>query len=144
MPVSYKQNGRQCKSQIPKLDARLSVSLNQIQIKISKKRNRKKNLKMEESSGLSSMKFFSDQHLSYADILLPHEVSFASNFEFIESLVFFTVESRSSDWNRSSLLQARARIEVSVLNLLRILNSPDPAISDLSLVLLNLVLKSVS
>ncbi|AAF24569.1 F22C12.24 [Arabidopsis thaliana] len=56
---------------------------------------------MEESSGLSSMKFFSDQHLSYADILLPHE--------------------------------ARARIEVSVLNLLRILNSPDPAISDLSL-----------
>ncbi|AEE34178.1 unnamed protein product [Arabidopsis thaliana] len=57
---------------------------------------------MEESSGLSSMKFFSDQHLSYADILLPHE--------------------------------ARARIEVSVLNLLRILNSPDPAISDLSLI----------
>ncbi|KAG7552794.1 Retrotransposon gag domain [Arabidopsis thaliana x Arabidopsis arenosa] len=50
---------------------------------------------------LSSMKFFSDQNLSYADILLPHE--------------------------------ARARIEVSVLNLLRILNSPDPAISDLSL-----------
>jgi meiotic recombination protein SPO11 len=48
------------------------------------------------------MKFFSDQHLSYADILLPHE--------------------------------ARARIEVSVLNLLRILNSPDPAISDLSLI----------
>ncbi|EFH57224.1 predicted protein [Arabidopsis lyrata subsp. lyrata] len=47
------------------------------------------------------MKFFSDQNLSYADILLPHE--------------------------------ARARIEVSVLNLLRILNSPDPAISDLSL-----------
>ncbi|XP_010430511.1 PREDICTED: meiotic recombination protein SPO11-2-like [Camelina sativa] len=58
---------------------------------------------MEESSGgISSMKFFSDQHLSYADILLPHE--------------------------------ARARIEVSVLNLLRILNSPDPAISDLSLI----------
>ncbi|CAL9231993.1 unnamed protein product [Arabidopsis halleri] len=47
------------------------------------------------------MKFFFDQNLSYADILLPHE--------------------------------ARARIEVSVLNLLRILNSPDPAISDLSL-----------
>ncbi|CAE5962248.1 unnamed protein product [Arabidopsis arenosa] len=57
---------------------------------------------MEESSGLSSMKFFSDQHLSYADILRPHE--------------------------------ARARIEVSVLNLLRVLNSPDPAISDLSLI----------
>ncbi|EOA34374.1 hypothetical protein CARUB_v10021898mg [Capsella rubella] len=57
---------------------------------------------MEEPSGLSSMKFFSDQHLSYADILLPHE--------------------------------ARARIEVSVLNLLRILNSPDPAIFDLSLI----------
>ncbi|KFK40478.1 hypothetical protein AALP_AA2G000900 [Arabis alpina] len=57
---------------------------------------------MEESSGLSSMKFFSDQYLSYADILPPHE--------------------------------ARARIEVSVLNLLRILNSPDPAISDLSLI----------
>ncbi|KAG7584698.1 Spo11/DNA topoisomerase VI subunit A N-terminal [Arabidopsis thaliana x Arabidopsis arenosa] len=57
---------------------------------------------MEESSGLSSMKFFSDQHLSYADSLRPHE--------------------------------ARARIEVSVLNLLRILNSPDPAISDLSLI----------
>ncbi|XP_010418437.1 PREDICTED: meiotic recombination protein SPO11-2-like [Camelina sativa] len=58
---------------------------------------------MEESSGgISSMKFFSDQHLSYADILLPHE--------------------------------ARARIEVSVLNLLRVLNSPDPAISDLSLI----------
>ncbi|CAA7053829.1 unnamed protein product [Microthlaspi erraticum] len=57
---------------------------------------------MEENSGLSSMKFFSDQHLSYADILPPHE--------------------------------ARARIEVSVLNLLRVLNSPDPAISDLSLI----------
>ncbi|ESQ28974.1 hypothetical protein EUTSA_v10023831mg [Eutrema salsugineum] len=57
---------------------------------------------MEENSCLSSMKFFSDQYLSYADILLPHE--------------------------------ARARIEVSVLNLLRILNSPDPAISDLSLI----------
>ncbi|VVA93564.1 unnamed protein product [Arabis nemorensis] len=57
---------------------------------------------MVESSGLSSMKFFSDQYLSYADILPPRE--------------------------------ARARIEVSVLNLLRILNSPDPAISDLSLI----------
>uniref|UniRef100_M4EFW1 Meiotic recombination protein SPO11-2 n=1 Tax=Brassica campestris TaxID=3711 RepID=M4EFW1_BRACM len=54
---------------------------------------------MEEDA---SMKFFSDQNTSYADILPPHE--------------------------------ARARIEVSVLNLLRVLNSPDPAISDLSLI----------
>ncbi|NP_001288841.1 meiotic recombination protein SPO11-2 [Brassica rapa] len=54
---------------------------------------------MEEDA---SMKFFSDQNTSYADILPPREV--------------------------------RARIEVSVLNLLRVLNSPDPAISDLSLI----------
>ncbi|CAF2039213.1 BnaA09g11340D [Brassica napus] len=54
---------------------------------------------MEEDA---SMKFFSDQNTSYADILPPRE--------------------------------ARARIEVSVLNLLRALNSPDPAISDLSLI----------
>ncbi|KAJ4877151.1 Meiotic recombination protein SPO11-2 [Raphanus sativus] len=54
---------------------------------------------MEEEA---SMKFFSDQNTSYADILPPHE--------------------------------ARARIEVSVLNLLRVLNSTDPAISDLSLI----------
>ncbi|RID44481.1 hypothetical protein BRARA_I01270 [Brassica rapa] len=54
---------------------------------------------MEEDA---SMKFFSDQNTSYADILPPRE--------------------------------ARARIEVSVLNLLRVLNSPDPAISDLSLI----------
>ncbi|WZZ13107.1 hypothetical protein YC2023_106196 [Brassica napus] len=55
---------------------------------------------MEEDA---SMKFFSDQNTSYADILPPRE--------------------------------ARARIEVSVLNLLRALNSPDPAISDLSLII---------
>ncbi|KAL0747694.1 hypothetical protein Bca101_029696 [Brassica carinata] len=54
---------------------------------------------MEEDA---SMKFFSDQNTSYADILPPRE--------------------------------ARARIEVSVLNLLRALNSPDPAISHLSLI----------
>ncbi|CAH8380615.1 unnamed protein product [Eruca vesicaria subsp. sativa] len=56
----------------------------------------------DDSGGLSSMKFFSDQNTSYADILPPHE--------------------------------ARARIEVSVLNLLRALKSPDPSISDLSLI----------
>ncbi|XVF52978.1 hypothetical protein PTKIN_Ptkin05aG0061400 [Pterospermum kingtungense] len=50
----------------------------------------------------SSMRFFSDQHLCYADILPPHEV--------------------------------RARIQVAVLNFLKILNSPDPAISDLPLI----------
>ncbi|KAF2318727.1 hypothetical protein GH714_010335 [Hevea brasiliensis] len=49
----------------------------------------------------SSLKFFSDQQLCYADILTPSEV--------------------------------RARIEVAVLNFLRILTSPDPAISDLPL-----------
>ncbi|KAF8109732.1 hypothetical protein N665_0092s0005 [Sinapis alba] len=57
---------------------------------------------MEEDAGLSSMKFFSDQNTSYADILPP--------------------------------LEARARIEVSLLNLLRALNSPDPSISHLSLI----------
>ncbi|XP_010553537.1 PREDICTED: meiotic recombination protein SPO11-2 [Tarenaya hassleriana] len=56
----------------------------------------------EEDACRSSLKFFSDQLLCYADILLPHE--------------------------------ARARIEVSVLNLLRILTSSDPAISDLPLI----------
>ncbi|XP_059662277.1 meiotic recombination protein SPO11-2 isoform X2 [Cornus florida] len=50
----------------------------------------------------SSMMFFSDQHLCYADILPPSEV--------------------------------RARIEVAVLNFLKILSSPTPAISDLSLI----------
>ncbi|KAI8569670.1 hypothetical protein RHMOL_Rhmol02G0295400 [Rhododendron molle] len=50
----------------------------------------------------SSMMFFSDQHLCFADILPPPEV--------------------------------RARIEVAVLNFLKILNSPTPAISDLSLI----------
>ncbi|OMP06072.1 Spo11/DNA topoisomerase VI, subunit A [Corchorus olitorius] len=51
----------------------------------------------------SSMKFFSDQKLCYADILPPYEV--------------------------------RARIQVAVLNFLKILNSPDPSISDLPLVM---------
>ncbi|WCJ26365.1 Meiotic recombination protein SPO11-2 [Euphorbia peplus] len=55
-----------------------------------------------EDPRTSSLKFFSDQHLCYADILTPLEV--------------------------------RARIEVSVLNFLRILTSPDPAISDLPLI----------
>ncbi|KAL6986314.1 hypothetical protein U1Q18_019681 [Sarracenia purpurea var. burkii] len=50
----------------------------------------------------SSIMFFSDQQLCYADILPPPEV--------------------------------RARIEVAVLNFLKILNSPAPAISDLSLI----------
>ncbi|GLT56103.1 hypothetical protein SLA2020_291740 [Shorea laevis] len=50
----------------------------------------------------SSMRFFADQQLCYADILPPHEV--------------------------------RARIQVAVLNFLKILNSPDPAISNLPLV----------
>ncbi|KAE8055405.1 hypothetical protein FH972_012245 [Carpinus fangiana] len=50
----------------------------------------------------SSMRFFSDQNLCYADILSPSEV--------------------------------RARIEVTVLNFLRILTAPAPAISDLSLI----------
>ncbi|KAK6274680.1 hypothetical protein POUND7_004389 [Theobroma cacao] len=50
----------------------------------------------------SSMKFFSDQQLCYADVLPPHEV--------------------------------RARIQVAVLNFLKILNSPDPAISNLPLI----------
>ncbi|XP_062147215.1 meiotic recombination protein SPO11-2 [Alnus glutinosa] len=50
----------------------------------------------------SSMRFFSDQNLCYADIVPPSEV--------------------------------RARIEVTVLNFLRILTAPAPAISDLSLI----------
>ncbi|OMO79588.1 Spo11/DNA topoisomerase VI, subunit A [Corchorus capsularis] len=50
----------------------------------------------------SSMKFFSDQKLCYADILPPYE--------------------------------ARARIQVAVLNFLKLLNSPDPSISDLPLI----------
>ncbi|XP_017973946.1 PREDICTED: meiotic recombination protein SPO11-2 isoform X2 [Theobroma cacao] len=50
----------------------------------------------------SSMKFFSDQQLCYADVLPPHEV--------------------------------RARIQVAVLNFLKILKSPDPAISNLPLI----------
>ncbi|KAF3965714.1 hypothetical protein CMV_010122 [Castanea mollissima] len=50
----------------------------------------------------SSMRFFSDQHLCFADIIPPSEV--------------------------------RARIEVAVLNFLRILTSPAPAISDLPLI----------
>ena len=37
-------------------------------------------------------------------------------------------------WNSISSDQVRARIEVAVLNFLKILNSPTPAISDLSLV----------
>ncbi|XP_065858362.1 meiotic recombination protein SPO11-2 isoform X1 [Euphorbia lathyris] len=55
-----------------------------------------------EDPRTSSLKFFSDQQLCYADILTPIEV--------------------------------RARIEVAVLNFLRILTSPDPAISDLPLI----------
>lgn len=46
-----------------------------------------------------STSFFTEQHLSYADILPPFQV--------------------------------RARIEVAVLNFLKVLNSPTPAISDL-------------
>ncbi|CAL5437545.1 unnamed protein product [Camellia sinensis] len=55
-----------------------------------------------EDLSKSSLMFFSDQHLCYADILPPPQV--------------------------------RARIEVAVLNFLKILNSPTPAISDLSLI----------
>ncbi|KAK2664153.1 hypothetical protein Ddye_002727 [Dipteronia dyeriana] len=55
-----------------------------------------------EDLSRSSMQFFSDQQLCYADILSPLEV--------------------------------RARIEVSVLSFLKILNSPDPAISDIPLI----------
>ncbi|KAI4315465.1 hypothetical protein L6164_028272 [Bauhinia variegata] len=50
----------------------------------------------------STLKFFCDQELCYADVLSP--------------------------------LQVRARIEVSVLNFLKILNAPNPAISDLPLI----------
>ncbi|KAK4741223.1 hypothetical protein SAY87_024811 [Trapa incisa] len=50
----------------------------------------------------SSLAFFSDQQLYYADVLCPSEV--------------------------------RARMEVAVLNFLRILNSPEPAISLLPLI----------
>lgn len=94
MPVSYAYNGTQftCTATRAKLNtqlvktsrATLSLSLSQIQIYFaadSKKQSGKKSLEMEENSGLSSMKFFSDQHLSYADIIPPHEVSFASNYQ---------------------------------------------------------------
>ncbi|XP_057989557.1 meiotic recombination protein SPO11-2 isoform X2 [Hevea brasiliensis] len=64
--------------------------------------DQKKKLKIMENLRRSSLKFFSDQQLCYADILTPSEV--------------------------------RARIEVAVLNFLRILTSPDPAISDLPLI----------
>ncbi|KAK8506656.1 hypothetical protein V6N12_013470 [Hibiscus sabdariffa] len=50
----------------------------------------------------SSMKFFSDQQIRFADILLPHEV--------------------------------QARIQVAVLNFLKVLSAPDPAISNLPLI----------
>ncbi|KAI3772306.1 hypothetical protein L6452_03488 [Arctium lappa] len=49
-----------------------------------------------------STSFFTEQHLSYADILPPFQV--------------------------------RARIEVAVLNFLKVLNSPTPAISDLPMI----------
>ncbi|CAI0417086.1 unnamed protein product, partial [Linum tenue] len=60
--------------------------------------------KMEEELDLcrTSMAFFSDQQLCYADILSAHEV--------------------------------RARIEVAVINFLKALTSPDPAISNLALI----------
>ncbi|CAL1375229.1 unnamed protein product [Linum trigynum] len=59
---------------------------------------------MEEELDLcrTSMAFFSDQQLCYADILSAHEV--------------------------------RARIEVAVINFLKALTSPDPAISNLALI----------
>ncbi|KAL4339468.1 hypothetical protein GQ457_08G032230 [Hibiscus cannabinus] len=50
----------------------------------------------------SSIKFFSDQQIRFADILLPHEV--------------------------------QARIQVAVLNFLKVLTAPHPAISNLPLV----------
>lgn len=81
------------------------------------------------------MKFFSDQYLSYADILPPHEVSFSADYQIPSSSSSSSPLLFRFEILRSLILQARARIEVSVLNLLRILNSPDPAISDLSLVL---------
>lgn len=81
---------------------------------------------MEEDA---SMKFFSDQNTSYADILPPREVKFPCWFSSWWLICRFETE------DCVYRMQARARIEVSVLNLLRVLNSPDPAISDLSLVL---------
>ncbi|KAJ7944969.1 meiotic recombination protein SPO11-2 [Quillaja saponaria] len=57
---------------------------------------------MDDLRKSSTLKFFSDQQLCYADILSPPEV--------------------------------RARIEVAVLNFLKMLNSSNPAISDLPLI----------
>ena len=78
----------------------------------------------------SSMRFFSDQSLCYADILSPSEVTISSSSLII---LFGLVQIRNF------LVQVRARIEVTVLNFLRILTAPAPAISDLSLVLLSVI-----
>lgn len=81
----------------------------------------------------SSMRFFSDQHLCYADILPPHQVTLFVPRSYI-GCWFATLFFRFVSKHRKSLSQVRARIQVAVLNFVKILNSPDPAISDLALV----------
>ena len=87
----------------------------------------------------SSMRFFSDQQLCYADILSPpearnlsHIFTFFSVAIIIMILIFAIVVTE----------QVLPRIEVAVLNFLRILTSSSPAISDLPLVLISTTFRS--
>lgn len=76
----------------------------------------------------STLKFFSDQDLCHADILPPAQVIVLITYN--PFFFWFGEVQMAKFW----LMQARARIEVSVLNFLKILNASNPAISDLPLV----------
>lgn len=81
-----------------------------------------------EPAGLfkSSVRFFSDQELCYADILTPQEVSYTTP-SLLSPIRVLPSPALIS-------MQVLARIQVAVLNFLRILTSSTPAISNLPLV----------
>jgi len=88
----------------------------------------------------SALKFFSDQELCNVDIVPPAQVIMLFHhpsffvFLFLLILIWPAVPFRR--------VQVRARIEVSVLNFLKILNASNPAISDLPLVQFRLIISN--
>jgi meiotic recombination protein SPO11 len=88
--------------------------------------------KREDLRKSSPMRFFADREICYADILPPSEVIIILN-----QLIIIIIKSYDSFLFFSFLFgldKVRARIEVAVLNFLKILTCTDPAISDLLLV----------
>jgi len=80
------------------------------------------------------MRFFADREICYADILPPSEVIIILNQSIIIRIIIIKAVILSFFSFLFGLDKVRARIEVAVLNFLKILTCTDPAISDLLLV----------